>query len=73
MTYEQGFGARLKAARRKARLTQERLGEKIYADRCTIQKWENGSRCPRTYFLPLLEQALNVSVQYLVTGEEKSE
>ena len=35
-----------------------------------IQEWECGTTAPRTHDLPRIAKVLNVSIDYLLTGEE---
>jgi len=60
------IGARIRAARIAANLTQERLGERIGRDYRTILRWEYGQRVPDLNDLLLLADALDVPLPQLV-------
>ena len=51
--------------------TQEQLAEKLGVDQSTISGWQNGIRTPRTKQLPLIAQALGVSVSTLLKSFEQ--
>lgn len=60
------IGARIRAARLAADLTQERLGERIGRDYRTVLRWEYGQRVPDLNDLLLLADALGVPLPQLV-------
>ncbi|MEU3157976.1 helix-turn-helix domain-containing protein [Streptomyces griseoincarnatus] len=60
------IGARIRAARLAANLTQERLGAAIGRDYRTIHRWEYGQRVPNLDDLLLLAEALGVPLPQLV-------
>ena len=60
------YGARIKAAREAANLTQEQLGEKIGVTGVTIMRYEKNQREPRLKQLVAIVDALEVSPGYLM-------
>lgn len=52
-------GERIKAARKKAGLTQAQLGEKLGISYQTIAQWENNLRNPKLDTISKIEQALD--------------
>lgn len=51
--------------------TQTELAEKLGVKQATISGWQNGLRMPRTKQLPVIAQALGVSVSTLVKSFEQ--
>lgn len=72
------FGERLKALRKEKHLTQAQLTDilrnkySLKTDRVMISKWETGFQTPHIDTLKSVAGALNVSVDYLLTGAESS-
>jgi transcriptional regulator with XRE-family HTH domain len=60
------IGARLRAGRLHADLTQEQLGELVGRDRRTIHRWEYAERIPYLADLLLLADALGLPIEELV-------
>jgi transcriptional regulator with XRE-family HTH domain len=60
------IGARLRAARHAANLTQLQLGELVGRDHRTIHRWEYAQRVPNLEDLLLLADALGVPLADLV-------
>lgn len=60
------IGARLRAAREAANLTQLQVGERIGRDNRTIHRWEYAYRIPDLSDLLLLADALDVPLADLV-------
>ena len=54
------FGARLKALRKKAGLTQEELADVLGISYMTVRRWEAGKASPRVEDIPSIAQALGV-------------
>ena len=50
-------------------LTQTELGEKINISKSTISNWENGKSLPEVSIMPKLCEALNITVNELISGE----
>jgi len=59
------FGKRLKEARKKLKLTQKELAEKIGVTRPAVTQWENDLYEPDNKTIALLAKILNVSTDYL--------
>ena len=57
----ENFGARLKALRKKAGLTQSQLADKIGVSLLTLFRWEKNERQPRVEDVKALAKALGVS------------
>ena len=60
-------GSILQDARLDLGLTQEALGAKIGVGKSSICEWEAGKRLPPTKFLPLLADALRITIDQLFT------
>ena len=57
-------GQRIKAARKKAGLTQKQLGEKLGLSFQSVAQWENDLRNPKRETLKRLAEALHVTIPY---------
>jgi len=57
--------------RKKLRLSQKQLAEKIYISNVDVARWESGKTLPDATTLPLLAKALDVSVDTLVGDTSK--
>ena len=55
--------------RKKQGFTQQQLADKLNLSNKTISKWESGSGCPDISNLPVLAEALEISVDELLNGE----
>ena len=55
--------------RRKQGLTQQQLADKLNLSNKTISKWESGNGSPDISNLPVLAEALGISVDELLKGE----
>lgn len=66
------MGKRIINCRIQLNITQEQLAELIDVSPATISSAENGKKALRPYNLMKLSRALNVSVDYLLTGEMTS-
>ncbi len=70
------LGERLKKLRKEKHLTQARFTEilrskyNLKTDRVMVSKWETGFQTPHTDTLAAVADALDVSVDYLLTGVE---
>lgn len=67
------IGKFLAENRKKKKLTQEQLGEKIGVTAKTISRWENGNYMPDISLLKPLSQELEISVNDLISGEKVKE
>lgn len=66
------IGQRIARERRNLNLTQEQLSEKLGVSRQTVSKWEQDIILVGTNKLIELCDILEVSIDYLLTGEEKN-
>lgn len=57
--------ARIKSLREERGLTQEELGQRIGTDKAAVCHWENGDYAPNSHSLPLLADALGVTIDEL--------
>lgn len=64
--------AKLASLRKEKGFTQSQLGEKCGADNTVISHWETGSAAPRADKLPLVADALGVSIDDLYTVAKAS-
>ena len=55
--------------RKKQGFTQQQLADKLNLSNKTISKWESGSGSPDISNLPVLAEALEISVDELLNGE----
>lgn len=55
--------------RRKAGLTQEKLGERLGVTNKTVSRWENGNYMPDIETLQLISKEFSVSINELLAGE----
>lgn len=58
--------------RKRAGLTQAELAEKLNVDQSAVSHWEKGDWPPRRRLLPILAQALDVTVEELTTEEAQA-
>ncbi len=65
------FGEKLKAARKEAGLSQEQFAEKMSVSRSAVAKWESDKGMPDVNNLKVMAQLLDVSVDYLLSEDEK--
>lgn len=65
------FAENLKTVRRNHNLSQEELAELLNVSRQAVSKWEQGAGYPEMEKMILLSQKLDVSLDYLVYGENK--
>ena len=59
-------GQRIKAARKRAGLTQKELGAKLGVAYQTLAQWENYLRNPKIETIQRIADALGVSLQYIL-------
>jgi transcriptional regulator with XRE-family HTH domain len=67
-----GFADNLKLIRQERHISQEELAEIIGVSRQAVSKWEQGGGYPEMEKLFILSNELNVSLDYLMLGEIKS-
>ncbi|WP_406444633.1 helix-turn-helix domain-containing protein [Streptomyces sp. NBC_01613] len=65
-TRRREIGARIRAARHHAGLTQLQLGERVGRDHRTIHRWEYAQRVPDLEDLLLLADALSIPAADLI-------
>lgn len=67
------FGEKIRKARKDNGLTQEQLAEKLMVSRQAITKWESNKGLPDVTNLKSISLLLNVSVDYLLDDQDKTE
>ncbi len=67
------FGERIYELRNKNNMSQGDLANKLDVSRQTISKWENNMCLPETEKLVQLSEIFNISIDYILKGEEKTE
>jgi transcriptional regulator with XRE-family HTH domain len=65
----QTIGERIHWARSRAKLSQRALAKAIGVDKQSVWKWETQGSIPLADTIPILADALEVSVGFLLTGE----
>lgn len=60
---------RIRESRKKQKLTQQELADKVKVSLMTVLRWEKGERIPRADEINRIAEALNVSAGYLMGGE----
>ena len=65
-------GKLIAALRRKKGLTQQQLADQLNLSNKTVSKWESGNGSPDIANLPVLAEALGISVDELLKGEINS-
>ena len=63
-------GERIKATRKKLGLTMEEFGKPIGAKPSAISNWERGEYYPSHKFLLALEEHYDISINFMLYGEE---
>ena len=66
------FSDLLKKLRTEKEFTQQTLARKMYVDRSTIARWENGSRIPNTMMISRLADVLGVEFIMLLSAALES-
>ena len=64
------FGEKLKRIREEKGMTQQTLADQLYVTRQAVSRWECGARYPDILTAKKIAEALNVSMDELVSGEE---
>ena len=67
------LGERIKAHRQQARLSQEKLAERMGVSRQAVAKWESGQSAPTTENLFRLAELFRITVDELATGTGEGE
>ena len=65
------IGRRIKMIRQKKRLSQIAFAAELHVSREQISRWENGSKIPALDILCQLSVIGKVSMDYLITGQER--
>ena len=68
-----GLSERIKSLRKSKNWTQIELAEKLNVTDKAVSKWENNEANPDILLLPDISKLFNVSIDFLLTGEEKIE
>ncbi|MDI6035570.1 helix-turn-helix domain-containing protein [Streptococcus equi] len=63
------FSDRLKELRKKNKLTQQELADKVGTNRVNITKWETGRTSPNLNDLSTLAKVLSTTTDYLTSGQ----
>lgn len=66
----ESFGTRLNKLRKNKNLSQEKFAEIMNVSRQSISKWENDSAYPEMTKLILMSDFFEVTLDYLILGEE---
>lgn len=66
------FSEKLQILRKSKGLTQESLADKLAVSRQAVAKWEAGQVYPDIFNLVQISNLMNVSVDYLVKGQDCS-
>jgi class 3 adenylate cyclase len=64
------LGKRIKCQREKARLTQAQLANSLQITAQAVSKWERGENAPDIAILKMLSAVLDVSVDWLLSGQD---
>ena len=67
---EETLGYRIAKQRKKMKLTQNELAEKLMVSNKAISKWESNKGNPSIEFLPNLSKILCCTTDYLLLGED---
>lgn len=60
------LGSKIKALRKKSKMSQTKLAEKVGVLRITIGKWENGEVVPPTEMITAFSLIFGVTTDYLI-------
>jgi transcriptional regulator with XRE-family HTH domain len=64
------IGGRIRERRAALNLTQTELARRLETDAITVSRWERDNSIPRTDTLEKIARAIDVSIDWLVTGSE---
>lgn len=67
------FGEKIQKLRKEAGLSQEEFAEQLGVSRQAVSKWERDNGYPETEKIVRMSKMFNVSLDYLLNDEEKSE
>ncbi len=65
-------GKFIETCRKKSKLTQEQLAEKLFVDRTLISKWEHGKLCPDIKYYQKLCEIFQIELKELISGEKNN-
>lgn len=65
------FGEQIKSIRQKENLTQEQFAMKLNVSRQAVSNWENNKNLPDIGMLILMSDVFQISLDYLVKGENE--
>lgn len=65
------IGYTIAALRRRHKMTQSELAQRLKVSDKTVSKWENGLGYPEVTQFPALAELFGVSIDYIMTGERK--
>jgi transcriptional regulator with XRE-family HTH domain len=71
MTAAHDIGTRIRAVRRERGLTQDELADQVGVSRSAVAQWETGRTGQVTGNLSRIAEALEVTVEYLMIGDDK--
>ncbi len=71
MSEPQDIGTRIRSVRLERGLTQDQLANSVGVSRSAVAQWETGRTGQLTGNLSRIARALEVSVEYLMYGEDK--
>jgi len=71
MSMSLDIGTRVRAARRDRGLTQDELADQVGVSRSAVAQWETGRSGQVTGNLSRIADVLEVSVEYLMYGDDK--
>jgi transcriptional regulator with XRE-family HTH domain len=69
-TIAKRIGLRIREARQRLEMTQEKLAVQLDVNRLTIVGYESGYRTPHATDLPRLAATLHVSIEYLFKEDD---
>ena len=67
------FAETLRKLRTEKKLSQRDLAERMYVNRSTVARWENGNRMPDAMMISRLSRCLGIEVSALLCAAEKSD
>lgn len=71
MTTSSDIGSRIRTARRERGLTQDEMAAQVGVSRSAVAQWETGRTGQVTGNLSRIAETLEVSVEYLMHGNDK--
>ena len=64
------FNEKLQDLRKRHKLTQEQLSQKLHISRTAVSKWESGRGFPNIEALKNISRIFNIPIDHLLSGEE---